>query len=71
MDPKPRPNRKRYLETLRTMSPQARVAKAFELSEETRAVLLAGLRTRFPDLEEGELHQLFLNRLAQCHNRNY
>ncbi|MFN3650954.1 MAG: hypothetical protein ACK47B_15370 [Armatimonadota bacterium] len=45
--------------------------KAFELSEMTRELFRRGLRERFPDLSEQELHQLFLKRIATCHNRNW
>ena len=60
-----------YLEVLRRMSPEARLKKAFELSEFTRALFLSGLRRRFPDASEAELKQIMLKRLARCHNRNY
>lgn len=33
MDPKPRPNHRRYIEILRRMTPEQRLAKAFELSD--------------------------------------
>ena len=46
-------------------------AKAFELSEMTKALFRDGLRRRFPDLSERELHKRFLEGLARCHNRNY
>ena len=71
MDPKPRPNHARYLQTLRAMTPAQRLAKAFELSESSKQMFLAGLRQRFPDLSGPELHRLALERLAKCHNRNY
>ena len=53
------------------MGPSRRAAKAFELSDMTKQVFRDGLRRRFPDLPEAELHALFLQRLARCHNRNY
>jgi len=71
MDPKPRPNHHLYLEALRRMTGEERLLKAFELSEFSRQVFREGLRRRFPDLSEEEFHQLFLDRLAKCHNRNY
>ena len=71
MDPKPRPNRDLYLQTLRRMTPEQRAAKAFELSAFTKQVFRDGLRRRFPDLPEDAFHRLFLERLAKCHNRNY
>jgi hypothetical protein len=71
MDNKPRPNRARYLEVLRKMTPAQRLEKAFELSEFTRQLFFIGLRKRFPDVSEQELKRIALARLAKCHNRNY
>jgi hypothetical protein len=68
---KPRPNRKRYLEVLRKMTPGQRLLKVFELSEFTKALFVQGLRRRFPDVSEEEFRKIFLARLAKCHNRNY
>jgi hypothetical protein len=53
------------------MTPAQRLAKAFELSEQSKRLFLAGLRARFPELNQQELHRLALERLAKCHNRNY
>lgn len=71
MDLKDRPNHAEYIAILRSLSPEERLMKAFELSEMTREVFRQGLRSRFPDLGEGEFQQLYLERLALCHNRNY
>ena len=71
MDPKPRPNRKRYIQTLRAMTPSQRAQKFFELSEMSKRFFIHGLRKRFPDLSETQFHSLLLERLAKCHNRNY
>jgi hypothetical protein len=71
MDPKPRPNRKLYIEGLRRMTGEQRMLKAFELTQMTRDLLEAGLRARFPDLAEPELRALVRLRLERCHNRNY
>ncbi|WP_437226363.1 hypothetical protein SH661x_004545 [Planctomicrobium sp. SH661] len=68
---KSRPNHQEYLRVLEAMGPEARAAKSFELSDLTKRVFREGLRDRFPDLPEVEFHQLFLDRLAKCHNRNY
>ena len=68
---KPRPNHHRYLEVLRAMTPAQRLEKAFELSADMKRLFLTGLRARFPDLSERELHRLALERLAKCHNRNF
>ena len=69
--PKPRPNHRMYLAALRAMTPEQRLMKAFELSQLARELLRHGLRERFPASSESEIHQLYLQRLAACHNRNY
>lgn len=71
MDIKQRPNHKLYLQILRRMTPEQRLAKAFELSEFSRQLFIHGLRRRFPDLSEAEFKELLLRRLEKCHNRNY
>jgi len=68
---KPQPNHAIYLEALRRMPPRQRLAKAFELSENTRQLFRRGLRRRFPHMSEEELDRLYLKRLSLCHNRNY
>ncbi len=68
---KPQPNHRIYLETLRRMTPEERVAKAFELTEFARSLFREGLRRRFPDASEAELHALYLKRLQKCYNRNW
>lgn len=60
-----------YLDVLRRMTSEQRLQKAFELSEFTRQLFRHGLRKRFPGVTDEEFQQLFLNRLAKCHNRNY
>jgi hypothetical protein len=69
-DIKPRPNRERYIETLRAMTPEQRLMKALELSEMSRSLMRHGLRERHPEASEGELHALYLERLEQCRRRN-
>ena len=71
MNPKKRPNHARYLQILRAMTPEQRLLKAFELSEFSKALFREGLRRRFPEASDQEFQQLFLDRLAKCHNRNY
>ena len=70
MDPKPRPNHRIYLEVLRSMTPEQRLNKAFELSEFSKKLFKQGLRKLHPDMPEEEFHQLYLRRLELCHNRN-
>ena len=70
-DPKPRPNHQLYLEVLRRMTFEQRLAKAFELSALAKRAFVDGLRKRFPDLSEEAFKKLLLARLEKCHNRNY
>lgn len=71
MDPKPRPNHEQTIRVLRQMTPEQRLAKALELTELARERLRQGLRARFPHLDEASLHRLFLERIAESHNRDY
>ena len=64
-----RPHRERYLRTLAAQSPEQRLLKAFELTEWSRELFLAGLRERFPELPPDELRGLYLKRLLKCHSR--
>ena len=68
---KERPNHKIYIETLRRMTPEERLLKAFELSEFAKELFLAGLRRRFPDLPGEKIKKIYLERIDKCHNRNY
>jgi hypothetical protein len=45
--------------------------KAFELSAITKKLFLHGLKKRFPEKNEAEIKTIYLERIAQCHNRNY
>jgi hypothetical protein len=69
MEAKPRLNRQLYVQTLRRLTPEQRLQKAFELGDLSRALLRDGLRQRFPDATDAQLHRLYLERLAKCHNR--
>ncbi|HZZ44358.1 MAG TPA: hypothetical protein VFE58_15595 [Tepidisphaeraceae bacterium] len=71
MDLKPKPNRALYIQTLRRMTPAQRLAKTIELSELGKELFLHGLRKRFPDADDKQIHTLYLNRISRCHNRNY
>jgi hypothetical protein len=71
MNPKRRPNHQLYIQTLRRMTPEQRLTKAFELSELGKRLFVDGLRRRFPDLPESEFKALVLRRLQKCYNRNY
>ena len=71
MDPKPRPHDKLYIQILRSMTPEQRLAKAFELGTMGRELLRTGLRLRHPGASEKEIRALELDEVARCHNRNY
>jgi len=62
---------KLYIETLRRIGSEARLQKAFELSEFTRELFFHGLRKRFPELSDNDIKRIYLERLDKCHNRNY
>jgi hypothetical protein len=70
-DPKKRPHNALYLRILRAMTPEQRLAKAFELGEMGRELLRAGLRQRNTKDCEDVLHARELEQIARCHNRNY
>ena len=53
------------------MTAEQRVLEAMHLSDLTCEMFRQGLRKRFPDLSESELHALYLARLEKCHNSNY
>jgi hypothetical protein len=67
---KPQPNRRIYIETLRRMTPEERLEKAFELSDMTHEALRVALRTRHPEASDAELYALYLERLERCRSRN-
>lgn len=71
MDIKPRPNHEKYIETLRKMTPEQRLSKAFDLTKMTKELFLAGLHQRFPLKSKAEIMDIYLSRIVKCHNRNY
>lgn len=70
-DIKPRPNHAVYIQMLRSMTPEQRLAKAFELTAFTRELFRVGLRQRYPGKSEEELQRIYHERLDQCHNQNW
>lgn len=68
---KPKPNHVHYIRTLRVMTEEQRLTKAFELSTMSRQLFFAGLKSRFPNKNNQEITDLYLTRLAKCYNRNY
>ena len=71
MELKAKPARRLYIESLRRLSPAQRLAKAMELSDLGKRLFLHGLRKRFPQADEMQIHNMYLSRIARCHNRNY
>jgi hypothetical protein len=71
MDVKPHPNQREYILALRRMTPGQRAKTAMEMSDLGRRLLRQALRKRFPELPEEAIHQLYLDRLTKCHNKNY
>lgn len=66
---KAQPNRRIYIETLRRMTSDQRLAKAFELSDMTRDALRAGLAQRHPEATPEELTAMVIERLERCRRR--
>lgn len=71
LDRKLRPHHELYLRILRGMTPEQRLAKAFELGEMGRELLRAGLRLRYPERSDDQIRAMELEEIARCHNRNY
>jgi hypothetical protein len=65
------PNKQRYHQILKAMPPQDKLMKAFGLSDLANSAFRAGLKNRYPDLTDGELHKLYLEKRLECHNRTY
>ncbi|MGN6370515.1 MAG: hypothetical protein ACTHN5_19850 [Phycisphaerae bacterium] len=70
MELKLKPNRSLYVQSLRRMGSAQRSKKAMELSDLGKRLFLHGLARRFPEATKEELHRLYLERIARCHNRN-
>lgn len=66
---KPRPNHRLYIQTLRSMSGEDRLRKAFELTALSRELLAAGLRRRHPDLPEEDLRELYVRCIRKSWDR--
>jgi hypothetical protein len=71
MDLKKRPNHKMYIQVLKQMTPEQKLAKVFELSAFAKNLFVHGLRKRYPNASAEEFKALLLARLDKCHNRNY
>ena len=62
---------KAYIQILKQMTPSQKLQKVFEMSQFAKDLFYQGLKRRFPELSEEELKQLYIERINQCHNRNY
>lgn len=60
-----------YYEVLRNMSFEKKAMKVFELTEMTRQLMKRGLELQYPEKSKAEIKELYLKRLAECHNSNY
>jgi hypothetical protein len=67
--PKQQPNRRLYVEALRRMTPEQRLAKALELSAMARAALAAGIAHRHPDAPPASIDVMVVERLERCRRR--
>lgn len=67
MNGKPRPNRARYIEIVRRVTPEWRLKKAFELSEFAKALFLQAIRNRNPGANEDEIDRMYIEGLLKCH----
>ncbi|MBK6607045.1 MAG: hypothetical protein KBF99_13485 [Leptospiraceae bacterium] len=60
-----------YYNTLRNMSFEKKALKVFELTEMTRQLMKRGLELQYPEKSKATIQELYLKRLAECHNSNY
>ena len=51
----------------RNMTGEQRIAKAFQLTEEVRQVMQAGIRSRHPHASEDTIQHLYVNQLLAAH----
>ena len=65
------PNKQRYYEILRGISPQEKLEKSFELTELANSAFKAGLQNLHPELCDAELEQLYLEKLKSRHSQSY
>ena len=70
-DPKPQPNREKYLQILRAMTPEQRLMKTFELNDMLREMFYAAIRRAHPTASADEIERIARERRAKCFNRNY
>ena len=66
-----RQTHKEYIKILKKMKPQARLQKAFELSDLTKSLFITGLRMRYPDYSEEDIKDLYIEKIYKCHSSDY
>jgi len=66
-----RQTHKEYIKILKKMKPQARLQKAFELSDLTKSLFITGLRMRHPDYSEEDIKDLYIEKIYKCHSYDY
>lgn len=62
-------NRQFYIRILRSLTPEQRLRKAFELTAMTRKLARAGVARQHPDLGPEEIDRLTRDRIMSWHNR--
>ena len=66
-----RQTHKEYIKILKKMKPQARLQKAFELSDLTKSLFITGLKMRYPDYSEEDIKDLYIEKIYKCHSSDY
>lgn len=64
------PNRRIYIEALRSMTPEQRLLKALELTDEARELTRAGIRAQFPAADDRAVEGMLVERILRCHKRS-
>jgi hypothetical protein len=71
MHPAGKPNRQEYIECLRRLGPEGRINIMLELTETMYQMLREAIARRYPEMTAEERHQVFLDKIKKCRNRNY
>jgi hypothetical protein len=66
---KAEPNRAKYIEVLRRMTPEQRLAKAFELTRMVRELARAGIAGRNPGLDPSAIDRLTREHILRWHSK--
>ncbi len=60
-----------YIKILKKMTPQQRLLRAMELSDLTKSLFITGLKLRYPDYTEGEIKNIYIEKISRCRNSGY